>query len=153
MPASCSDIAILNLDWMDLLIDGVKDTAEGQNFISNCTKWNEAIHKADDRPLTIFTYLGLEPGSVELNEVSPFGELLSAYGGAKTFDVNSPGVRISPQFVLDQDDILLRKTRWAATTGSNLEQILRVNNVKTAILVSVKRALVDVLHKMVTNEN
>ncbi|KIX05968.1 uncharacterized protein Z518_03942 [Rhinocladiella mackenziei CBS 650.93] len=39
--------AVLNLDLMSLLIDGIRDTAAGQAFISNCIRWNDAVHQKD----------------------------------------------------------------------------------------------------------
>lgn len=37
--------AILNLDWMALLLGAVASTPEGQTLIQNYTQWNEAVHK------------------------------------------------------------------------------------------------------------
>lgn len=33
-----SNYAILNLDWMTILINAVEDTPEGKAMISNCSK-------------------------------------------------------------------------------------------------------------------
>jgi nicotinamidase-related amidase len=125
--------AVLNLDWMSLLVDGIKDTTVGREFITNCSVWNDAVHQKDPRPLTIFTTLFFSnPSQPELAEDSPFTRLLRGYG---KFEKGSPGVQISSQFTVDEKDIILQKTRWYAGAGNNLEQILRAQNIDTVIIV------------------
>ena len=129
--------AILNLDLMSILIDAVKDTDEGQTFISSCVRWNDAVHRKDPRPLTIFTSLFFStPSQPELahNDDTPFTKLVRSFD---TFQVGSPGVQIDPRFVVDEKDIVLQKTRWYAGAGNALEQILRAQNIDSVVIVSV----------------
>ena len=127
--------AVLNLDWMSLLIDGIKDTAVGQEFIKNCSRWNNAVHQKDPRPLTIFTSLFFSnPAQTELAKDSPFARLIQAYGN---FEKGSPGVKIDSTFVVDEQDVVLQKTRWYAGAGNSLEQILRAQNIDTVIIVCI----------------
>ncbi|KAE8377130.1 cysteine hydrolase family protein [Aspergillus bertholletiae] len=123
--------AILNLDWMTVLINAAKDTPEGQEFISNCSRWNDAVHQKSPRPLTIFSTLSFERGQPEVQDDTPFSRVIAPFG---SFENNSPEVKIAPQFYTDESDIILHKTRWSATMGSNLEQILKAQRIDTVII-------------------
>jgi nicotinamidase-related amidase len=137
--------AVLNLDWMSILIDGIKDTAVGQEFIANCTRWNNAVHKKDPRPLTIFTSLSFSNSSYpELAKNSPFARLLQGYG---SFVKESSGVQISSNFTTDEKDIVLQKTRWYAGASNSLEQILKAQSIDTVIIVCIHRVFEYVIDK------
>jgi nicotinamidase-related amidase len=130
--------AVLNLDWMTLLIDGIKDQPVGQEFIKNCSLWNEAVHQKDPRPLTIFTSLFFSNSAQpELDRESPFGRLLQGY---TSFEKGSSGVQIDSNFLVDEKDIILQKTRWYAGSGNSLEQILRAQKIDTVIIVCIRRS-------------
>lgn len=124
--------AVLNLDWMSVLINAVKDTHEGQSMIENFSKWNNAVHQKSPRPLTVFSTLSFNPGQPEVQPNSSFANLIAPYG---EFRNDSPGVQIDGLFKVDEEDVVLRKTRWSATMGNSLEQILRARNIKTVIIV------------------
>lgn len=124
--------AILNLDWMRLMIGAVQDTPDGQALIANYAQWNNAVHQKDPRPLSIFTTLSFKRGQPEVESNKPFGKLIAPFG---TLDADDPGIQIDDRFAVDEKDVMLSKTRWAATTGSTLEQILRAQNIDTVIIV------------------
>ena len=124
--------AVLNLDWMSVLINAVKDTHEGQAMIENCSKWNDAVHQKSPHPLTVFSTLSFNPGQPEVQPNSPFANLIVPYG---EFRNDSPEVQIDGHFKIDKEDVVLQKTRWSATMGNSLEQILRAQNIKTVIIV------------------
>ncbi|KAF3404625.1 hypothetical protein DPV78_002987 [Talaromyces pinophilus] len=126
-----SNYAILNLDWMTILINAVEDTPEGQAMIANCTKWNDAVHLKTPRPLTIFSTLSFSPNQYEVALDSPFTRLIAPLGDFKD---GSPEVQICDVFKTDEKDLILRKTRWSATTGSALEQTLKAQNIKTVVI-------------------
>ncbi|PWY91607.1 cysteine hydrolase family protein [Aspergillus sclerotioniger CBS 115572] len=123
--------AVLNLDMMSILINAVKDTREGQTMITNCAKWNDAVHEKSPHPLTIFSTLAFSAGKPEVQSTSPFGRLIAPYG---EFASGSADVRIHESFKVDKKDLVLEKTRWSATMGNSLEQILRARNIKTVII-------------------
>ncbi|KAH8427882.1 uncharacterized protein LDX57_005587 [Aspergillus melleus] len=125
--------AVLNLDWMSVLINAAQDTAEGQALISNCSVWNDAVHQKDPRPLTIFTTLAFNRAQPEVQANAPFAQLIAPFGN---FEVGSPEVQIDPRFKLDEKDVVLHKTRWSATMGNSLEQILKAQGIDTVIIVS-----------------
>ncbi|RDW77889.1 isochorismatase hydrolase-3 [Coleophoma crateriformis] len=124
--------AVLNLDLMSVLIDGIKESPIGQRFTSNCTRWDDAVHKKDYRPLTIFTTLYFSnTAQLKLTKSGPFTKLLEPFG---TLEKSSPGVQIASNFSVDEKDIVIQKTRWYAGPGNSLEQILRAQNIDTVIL-------------------
>lgn len=103
-------------------------------MIENLSKWNDAVHSKSDRPpLTVFTILAFNPGQPELKTNTPFAKLIAPFG---TLEAESPSVEIYPHFQVDDKDVVLRKTRWSATTGNNLEQILNAQGIDTVVIVS-----------------
>lgn len=124
--------AVLNLDWITVLIDAVKDTPEGHALIENLAKWNHAVHESASRPLTVFSTLSFHPGQPEVQPGTPFANLIAPFG---EFRHGSPETQIYKAFSVDSQDIVLPKTRWSAMTGSVLEQILQAHGVKTVIIV------------------
>ena len=124
--------AVLNLDWMPLLITAVKETPEGQSFIKNCRKWNDTVHQKSPRPLTVFSTLSFSPGQPEVQPGSPFGNMIAPYGSLTN---GSPEVQIDVHFKVNDRDVTLQKTRWSATMGNSLEQILKAQGIKTVIIV------------------
>ncbi|KAI9931095.1 hypothetical protein ASPWEDRAFT_47614 [Aspergillus wentii DTO 134E9] len=123
--------AILNLDWMTVLISAIKDTPQGQTLIANYTKWNEAVHQKSPRPLTIFSTLAFSPGQPEVQPDTPFGRLIAPYG---EFAHGSSEVQIHPLFKVEEGDIVLNKTRWCASMGNSMEQILKARGIKTVVI-------------------
>ena len=120
---------------MSILIDSIDNSPAGQAFIANCSRWNNAVHEKDPRPISIFTSLFFSNHSqpeLHKNERTPFTRLVRAY---HTFAKNTPEVNIDPRFVVDERDIVLQKTRWYAGSGNALEQILKSQNINTVIIV------------------
>lgn len=126
--------AVLNLDWMALLLNAIGESTQGQSLIANYSRWNDAVHQKNDRPLTVFTTLQFNRGRPDLQRNAPFTKLIEPFG---TFETGTPGVQIDPRFTVDETDIVLRKTRWSATTGNNLEQILKARGIDTVIIVRI----------------
>ncbi|RKL02092.1 hypothetical protein BFJ70_g17372 [Fusarium oxysporum] len=126
--------AVLNLDWMALLIGAIEDTPQGQVFISNCARWNDAVHAHEPQPTTIFTSLCFSNSSqpeLHPHDRKPFTKVVR---GFHTFEKSSPGVQIDPRFTVGDADIVLPKTRWYAGAGNALEQILKSRNIDTVII-------------------
>lgn len=131
-PVFSKHYAVLNLNLMTILIDIVKDTTTGKKIISNCSRWIDAVHDKDPRPLTIFTSLVLSAGQPELAKDAPFTKLANDFD---PFTAGSAAVKTSPSFAVYERDIVLQKTRWYAAAGNTLEQILRAQNIDTVIIV------------------
>ncbi|CAI7597893.1 unnamed protein product [Penicillium manginii] len=123
--------AILNLDWMALLLSAIEGTPEGQSLIENYKKWNEAVHKKSPRPLTIFTTLAFAHGQPEVERGKPFSKLIAPFGD---FKAGTPETEIDTRFTVNEQDIVLTKTRCSATSGSALEQILKAQNIDTVVI-------------------
>ncbi|KAF3177164.1 hypothetical protein TWF225_002973 [Orbilia oligospora] len=143
--------AILNLDWMTILIDAVKDTPEGQTYIANCSRWNDAVHEKTPRPITIFTTLFFSNKSqpeLHKSDKAPFAKQINGYS---LFESGSPEVQIDPRFLVDENDIVLQKTRWYAGAGNALEQILRARDVDTVIIsgLSMSGAVMSTMYHLI----
>ncbi|KAJ5924075.1 cysteine hydrolase family protein [Penicillium verhagenii] len=123
--------AVLNLDWMPLLLNPIEESPEGQSLIANYSQWNNVVHKMSDRPLTIFTTLQFNRGQSDVKPNTPFSKLIEPFG---TLETGSPGVGIDPRFTVDEEDVVLSKTRWSATTGNNLEQLLKAQDIDTVVI-------------------
>ncbi|KAJ6014094.1 hypothetical protein N7540_008685 [Penicillium herquei] len=126
--------AVLNLDWMSILMNAVQDTDEGKTMIQSCTRWNDAVHQQQPRPLTIFSALAFNRGKPEVDANTPFGQLIAPFGD---FEIGSADVQIDPRFTIDEEDMILHKTRWSATTGNSLEQILKAQGIDTVIISGI----------------
>ena len=129
--------AVLNLDWMALLIGAVEDSPEGKALIANYTRWNEAVHQKATRPLTIFTTLSFQSGQPEVARNKPFAKLIAPFS---EFKAGTPDAQIDSRFTVDEKDVVLPKTRWSATMGNSLEQILKAQDIDTVIIVSDSEA-------------
>ncbi|OBT67286.1 hypothetical protein VE03_02623 [Pseudogymnoascus sp. 23342-1-I1] len=139
--------AVLNLDWMSLLINAIEETPEGKSMIASCSKWNDAVHSKSNRPLTVFTSLAFNRGQPELEVNKPFARLIAPFG---SFEDGSPGVNIYPHFTVDEKDVVLRKTRWSATTGNNLKQILKAQRIDTVVIsgLSLSGVVMATIHRL-----
>ncbi|KAJ5641159.1 hypothetical protein N7528_000784 [Penicillium herquei] len=131
--------AVLNLDWMSILMSAVQDTDEGMAMIQSCIRWNDAVHQQKPRPLTIFSTLAFNRGKPEVDANTPFGQLIAPFGD---FETGSADVQIDPRFMIDEEDLILHKTRWSATTGNSLEQILKAQGIDTVIIVNMQESYV-----------
>lgn len=125
--------AVLNLDWMHILINAIQDTDEGKKLIQSCTRWNDAVHQLDPRPLTVFSTLAFACGQPEVEANKPFARLIAPFG---KFESGSKDTQIDSRFLVDDKDIVIQKTRWSATTGNSLEQILKAQGIDTVVIVS-----------------
>lgn len=126
------NFAVLNLDWMTLLIEAVRETQEGKSFIANCRRWNDAVHAHNPRPRVFFSSLHFSRGELELASDSPFTELVRGYG---SFTTGSPAVQIAPDFNVEEGDVFLQKTRWFAGAGNGLQQMLSSQKIDTVVIV------------------
>ncbi|KAK6504782.1 hypothetical protein TWF481_006721 [Arthrobotrys musiformis] len=136
---------------MTILIDAIRDTTEGQTLISNCSRWNDAVHAKTPRPVTIFTTLFFSNKSqpeLHKSDKAPFTKQVQQYG---LFEAGSQDVQIHAGFVVDEHDIVLQKTRWYAGAGNALEQTLRAQNVDTVIIsgLSLSGAVMSTIYHLI----
>lgn len=91
-----------------------------------------------DRPLTVFTTLTFNRGQPESEANKLFARLIATFG---SLEDRSPGVKVDFRFLIDKKDVVLQKTRWSATTGTNLEPILRAQGIDTVVIASGRSPL------------
>ncbi|OQV06544.1 hypothetical protein CLAIMM_11096 [Cladophialophora immunda] len=143
-----NNYAILNLDLMALLVEAIQDTLEGKAFISNCARWNDAVHAKESRPLTIFTSMFLSTASqFELQKKSPFAKLIKEFD---PFLKGAPAVAVDSRFQKDEKDIMLQKIRWYGGCGNALERILQSQNIDTVIIsgMSISACVISTIYHL-----
>ncbi|KAJ5281241.1 Isochorismatase hydrolase [Penicillium angulare] len=139
--------AVLNLDWMHILTNAIQGTDEGKKYIHSCSRWNDAVHQLDPRPLTVFSTLAFTRGQPEVEANKPFARLIFPFG---SFEAGSKDTQIDSRFLVDDKDIVLQKTRWSATTGSSLEQILKAQGIDTVVIsgLSLSGAVMSTIYRL-----
>ena len=126
--------AILSIDLMNTLINGIQEAPRAAEFIGSTQAWLDAVHELDPQPLSIFTSLAfVKPSYPELPQGTAFANLVR---GSSNFTDGGAEVQIDSRFDVTARDILLHKTRWYAGAGNSLEQILSAQQIDTVILVS-----------------
>ena len=130
--------AILNLDLITGLVAQVNSSASGSTFISSVSRWIDAVHALQSRPLTIFTRIyfsnALKP---EVGPNAPFAKTVAGLGNATAATLIT---EVYPAFHVDEDggDIVLQKTRYYAGAGNGLEEILSTQGIDTVIMSGIR---------------
>ncbi|KAJ5581188.1 hypothetical protein N7450_007489 [Penicillium hetheringtonii] len=104
------------------ILSAIESASESQALIKSYTRWNGAIHQKESRPLTVFTTLAFSPGQPEVEREKPFAKLIAPF---EEFKAGTPETQIDSHFALCEQDVILKKNRWCATTGDSLEKILK----------------------------
>ncbi|KAJ6000008.1 hypothetical protein N7481_000417 [Penicillium waksmanii] len=122
---------ILNLDWMALLLGAVETTPEGQALIQRTTlkgmtPSTKIISSFDHLHNTRFY-----PWPTGSGRWKAFCE---AYYSVWRIKTGTPETKIDKRFIVDENDVILAKTRWSATSGSAPKQILKAQNIDTVII-------------------
>jgi len=130
--------AVLNLDLIDGIVSGITTTSAGQAFINSTSKWINAVHSQNPKPLIIFTRIYFTTAQKpEIGPETPFGIVVAPFGNVTE---TSPVTQIYSAFDVLDTDVVLQKTRYYAGAGNGLEEILRAQEIDTVILVSYMHA-------------
>lgn len=128
--------AVLNLDLIDGIVSGIATTSAGQAFINSTSKWINAVHSQDPKPLIIFTRIYFTTAQKpEIGPETPFGVVVAPFGNVTE---TSPATKIYSAFDVLDTDVVLQKTRYYAGAGNGLEEILRAQEIDTVILSGVR---------------
>lgn len=128
--------AVLNLDLINFLVEGVNTTAAGKSFISNIAKWIDAVHQQNPPPLSIFSRIyTTNSKKPEIGAQAPFA-VVAKNLGTKT----NPSTAVYPAFTVDREagDVVLQKTRYYAGAGNALEEILRTQKIDTVVISGIR---------------
>ena len=126
--------AVLNLDLIDGIVSSVANTSAGQAFINSTSKWIDAVHSQNPKPLIIFTRIYFTTAQrPEIGPETPISVVVAPFGNVTE---TSPITQIYSAFNVLDTDVVLQKTRYYAGAGNGLEEILKAQEIDTVILVS-----------------
>ena len=126
--------AVLNLDLIDGIVSSVANTSAGQAFINSTSKWIDAVHSQNPKPLIIFTRIYFTTAQrPEIGPETPIAPVVAPFGNVTE---TSPITQIYSAFNVLDTDVVLQKTRYYAGAGNGLEEILKAQEIDTVILVS-----------------
>lgn len=126
--------AVLNLDLIDGIVSSIATTSAGQAFINSTSKWIDAVHNQNPKPLIIFTRIYFTTAQrPEIGPETPIAPVVAPFGNITE---TSPISQIYSAFNVLDTDVVLQKTRYYAGAGNGLEEILKAQEIDTVILVS-----------------
>ena len=141
--------AALHLDYINSIVGSVNETAEGQQFINNSVRWVDAVHALPSTqgnlssldggisPLTIWSRIYYStPQAPELKPGSP--RALGTNPDSPVTVESSPGSQIYPAFNVTENDLIVRKSRYYAGAGNQLEQVLDSQHIDTVVLSGIR---------------
>lgn len=128
MNQTTNSTALLVMDMQTTMIGSLPDAAE---LISNTQKAIAAA-RAGNVPV-IYVIVGFRPGAPELN---PHGKGAASAGGRAlwTEDFCRTFIEIHPELAPQTGDIVVTKRRVSAFTGSDLEVVLRAQQIRHIVL-------------------
>jgi hypothetical protein len=138
---SSKSTAFLQLDLINAEVDGAIGTgASGKKWAENVVTLVDCIHQQADPMLQIFTRLTFKPGHPEVGPDSPIAPIASGLFDASSATQLYAKLQANPDGFADgtSKDVLLPKTRYDATHGTLLLEILKAQGVDTVVLVSVQ---------------
>lgn len=129
--------AVLNLDMINGLVASVAGTPQGESWINSVTTWINAVHAQTPTPISIFTRIYFSnTHRPELGLGVPFSAAVAGLGNATS---SSPQSQLYPAFVpLPDYDVVVQKTRYEATIGNTILEILYSNQIDTVILSGIR---------------
>jgi nicotinamidase-related amidase len=82
----------------------------------------------------VYVRVAFRDGAIE---VSPRNRAFSALAGARTMGMDDPATQIHPAVAPHADDVVVVKKRVSAFTGSDLEVVLRSQDVSSLVLCGI----------------
>lgn len=135
--------AILNLDLITGLVDAVVNTTAGDAWIKSVAGWIDDVHAKKSPPLQIFTRIYFSPGHPEVGPLSPFrvpaaGLINNTETVGAASDLYSAFHAYPEGYVNGSTkDVVLQKTRYDATFGNQMLEILKAQQIDTVVIVSL----------------
>jgi nicotinamidase-related amidase len=93
-----------------------------------------AVAARNSGAMVIHVAVGFQPGYPEISGRNSVFSRLKAAGLLATGD---PAAEIHPELAPQPGDVVVRKQRVSAFTGTNLDMILRSNNIDTLLLTGI----------------
>ena len=122
--------ALLVMDFQTLIVEGF---AEGQEPLLDRT--SRLISAARGvGVIVLFVVVGFRAGHPEIN---PHNAVFAPVRTSGLFATGTPGTEIHPAVAAKSDEVVITKHRVSAFTGTDLDMVLRANNIRTLILVGI----------------
>jgi nicotinamidase-related amidase len=120
---------------INALVAFVGASEDGQVWINSTANWISVVHQQTPPPLSIFTRIYFS--NKYRPEISSSVPIFQAFSILGNVTESSLETQIYPAFApLDDYDVVLVKTRYDATFGSSMLEILRAQGIDTVIVVS-----------------
>ncbi|PWY98315.1 Isochorismatase hydrolase [Testicularia cyperi] len=132
-----SNTAVLFLDYVAGIVQGVRGTCDGDAFLNASATWSEAVHQADPKPLIMYSRLYFY--SDEKYEVAtglPYGFSQVVSGG--NFTQGSNASEIVPEVEPQQGDFVFQKIRYSAIDFNDALLVLRSQNITDVVLSGIR---------------
>jgi nicotinamidase-related amidase len=122
--------ALLIMDFQTLIVEGF---AEGQEPLLDRT--SRLISAARDAGvMVLYVVVGFRAGHPEIN---PQNAVFAPVRTSGLFATGTPGTEIHPAVAAKPDEVVITKHRVSAFTGTDLDMVLRANNIHTLILAGI----------------
>jgi nicotinamidase-related amidase len=121
--------ALLVMDVQQAIVDR---TIKDPDYLTRLSGAIDRARRADIR--VVYVRVGFRPDHPEL---SPRNRIFANMTHLDQFDESSPTTQIVPAIAPQSGDIIVTKRRVSAFTGSDLEVVLRANDVSTLVLAGI----------------
>jgi len=121
--------ALLVMDIQQAIVDR---TIKDPEYLTRLAGVIDRARRADIR--VVYVRIGFRPGHQDL---SPRNRMFTNSPYLAQFDESSPATQIVPAIAPQSGDIVVTKRRVSAFTGSDLEVVLRSNDVSTLALAGI----------------
>ena len=122
--------ALLLMDFQRMVVDSY---AVDQEALLRRVK-SLSVAARNSGAMVIYVVVGFQPGYAEISARNPVFSSVKAAGLLAT---GHPSAEIHPELTPQPGDAIVKKQRVSAFTGTNLEMILRSNNIETLLLTGI----------------
>lgn len=134
-------VAVLNLDMINGLVSPLANTTAGTAWVKSLSDWIDFVHAQPKPALQLFTRIYFNPGHPEFGPSTPFNKAVATLINATE---STPATQIYPAFHANPAgyangstrDVVLQKTRYDATSGNEMLEILVAQKIDTVVIVS-----------------
>jgi nicotinamidase-related amidase len=122
--------ALLLMDFQRMVVDSYATDSEA--LLARVKRLAMVARKSG--AMVIYVVVGFQPGYPEISARNPIFSSLKANG---LLGVGHPSAEIHPQLTPQPGDAVVTKQRVSAFTGTNLDLVLRSNNIETLLLTGI----------------
>jgi nicotinamidase-related amidase len=135
LPLDPKTSALLVMDFQTAIVEGPAvhgDAADKNALLTRTVRLIEAVRKAGMK--VIYVVVGFRPGYLE---VSHRNKSFSAVRDTGRFIEGSAGTEVHPAVAPKPGDVVVTKHRVSAFFGTDLDMVLRANDVETLVLAGI----------------